>query len=69
MDVCKQMKKKLLYFKRPNFLIRFDKGSASRDQIYIECSTAMYECMRYFLIPALKEKMKCTEDLKKRKKI
>ena len=67
MDICKQMRKKLNYFQRENFVIKFNKGSTSREQIYIECSTAMYECMRYFLIPTLKEKMKCTEDLKKRK--
>ena len=67
MNICKQMKKKLLYLKRENFAVRIDKGSSSREQIYVECSTANYEYLRYFLVLVLKEKLGCTEDMSKRR--
>ena len=43
MNVCKQMKNKLKFLDRKAFAMRFDKGSSSREQIYVECSTANYE--------------------------
>ena len=69
MNVCKQMKRKLLYLDRKNFAIRNNKGSVNKEQLYIDCSTAMYEYMRFYLISILKERFKCTEDLQKRKVI
>ena len=67
MDVCKMMKRKLAYLNRKHFNIRSDKGSVAKEQLYIDCSTAIYEYFRFFLIRMLKEKMNCTEDLSKRK--
>ena len=67
MKVCKMMKRKLLYLDRKHFKIRHDKGSTAREQIYIDCSTSIYEYFRYCMIEILKDKMKCTEDLQNRK--
>ena len=67
MDICKQMKRKLLFIDRKNFEVRNDKGSSGREQLYVDCSTSMYEFFRFHLITVLKSKMKCTEDLSRRK--
>ena len=61
------MKRKLTYLNRAHFNIRSDKGSVAKEQLYIDCSTAIYEYMRFFLLRILKEKMSCTEDLTKRR--
>ena len=49
MDVCKQMKKKLLYIDRKHFSIRNDKGSTAHEQLYIDCSTAVYKYFKFYL--------------------
>ena len=67
MNICKQMKNKLLFIDRKAFSIRRDKGSSSREQLYIECGTACYEYLRFYLINILKSKLKCEEDLNKRR--
>ena len=67
MNICKQMKRKLQFLSRKNYQIRSDKGSTSREQLYIDCSTAIYEFFRFYLMRILKEKMNCTEDLTKRR--
>ena len=67
LNVCKQMKRKLAYLDRKNFEVRNDRGSTGREQLYIDCSTSIYEYFRFFLISTLKDKMNCTEDLSKRK--
>ena len=69
MNICKQMRRKLLYIDRKNFTIRNSKGSINKEQLYIDCSTALYEYMRFHMISILKDKFKCTEDLLKRKVI
>ena len=69
MNICKQMKNKLMYIDRKNFVIRFDKGSMSKEQVYIECSTGNYEYLKYHLIQILEQKLKCTEDVGRRKVI
>ena len=61
------MKNKLLFTGRKTFNLRLDKGSSSRDQLYVECSTACYEYLRFYLVSILKGKLNCTEDVKKRK--
>ena len=67
MNVCKQMKKKLLFTERPYFNVRLDKGSTSREQVYVELSTANYEYLKHNLIGILKTKLNCTEDMGKRR--
>ena len=67
MNICKQMKKKLLFTERRNFHVRLDKGSASREQVYIELNTANYEYLKHNLIGILKTKLNCTEDMSKRR--
>ena len=67
MDICKQMKNKLSYMQRKEFVIRNDKGSVSKEQLYIDCNTAIYEYLRFYLINILKEEMNCVEDLSRRK--
>ena len=67
MNVCKQMKNKLNYLDREHFKIRQDKGSVSKEQLYIDCNTAIYEYLRFYMVNILKEKMNCTEDMKRRK--
>ena len=66
MNVCKQMKNKLEFLDRKNYNVNFERGSAAREQIYIECSTANYEYLRYYLIHTLKEELNCKENMKKR---
>ena len=67
MNVCKMMKRKLLYIDKKHFEIRKDKGSTGREQLYIDCSTSIYEYLRFYLVETLKDKMNCTEDLNKRR--
>ena len=67
MDICKQMRNKLSYLNRKNFQIRNDKGSVSREQVYIDCNTSIYEYLRFNMVDILKVEMNCCEDLRKRK--
>ena len=67
MNICKQMKRKLNYLSRPNFQVKYDRGSAKKEQVYIECSTANYEYLRRYLVMILVDVFSCEEDVKKRR--
>ena len=67
MNICKQMKNKLLYLEKTHFCIRTDKGSAKNDQVYIDCSTAIYEYLKLHLIEILTNKFNCEENTSKRR--
>ena len=67
MNLCKQMKRKLNYLSRPNFQVNHDRGSAKKEQVYIECSTANYEYLRRYLVMILVDLFRCEEDIKKRR--
>ena len=67
MDVCKQMKNKLMHIDRKEFEIRKDRGSIAKEQLYIDCSTSVYEYLRFHMINILKEKMDCIEDMSRRR--
>ena len=69
MNVCKQMRNKLNFIDRNHFSIRDDRGSVSKEQLYIDCSTSIYEYFRLHLVPILTSNLNCTEELSKRKLI
>lgn len=67
MNICKQMKKKLCYLGRENFQVNGNRGSASGDQVYIDCSTPIYEYFRRYPVRILVDMLNCKEDVKKRR--